>query len=279
MFNENEKIMTTKERISDPIEPILFDVEKVQNTENVINPRHTHIIIGIINGIKAVLNYVAKRYILVHNKDIYLELEKLLSAYPKTKNFVREVRNYGNLSFLVRYTFPDFKKLIKGSTDEVMAGFDVWNSYDSSTVFGGSVFVWRQVCSNGMMGLAQILNIKNRHTESVKVAVQEMFVQAVQAIEEYEMQVAKYELLAERQHQSGWEERLVDVAKMAGIKKFHEDAKARVLEEIGLYGGVANDFLIYNALNWVIFNDDLNKKDYLNRTKMDEKVYATLLAN
>ena len=275
----NATFSTTKESLNS----ILFDVEKVENPAiaqgyNTLSTEQFAVIGQTGENEETILNYCSDRYSLVKNSEIYPELEKLLSMHPKTKDFNRHVTNRNNVNFMVRYTFPTLETKIN-KNDSIMAGFDVWNSYDGKRNFGGSIFEYRLICSNGMMGMAQLLKISNRHTEVVKEAVERMFIEAVSAIEAFEMQSAKYELLAQNKQQAQWEERLTTIAEKSGIVKFHEEAKAIVRAEAKeLYNGEVNDFLIYNALNNVTFDDTLNKKAYEVRVKTDEKVFNNLMA-
>jgi len=266
---------------------ICFKVEKVENP-SIANgfattTENSHAIIGYPtvkgNEVKTELHNCAERYKLVSNLEIFSELERLFSLNKKTADYEVSIHNIDNVQFAVDFRFPQFKALIK-KVDEVIAGFTVRNSYNGKWAFSGYLNSYRQVCSNGMWGMSRALSVKNRHTEIVKVAVQTMFLEVINALEEFETQVVKYELLANAERQQGWEDRLEDIAKKSGIVKFHDDAKAIArMEATNLYGGVVNDFVIYNALNNVLFNNSLNKKPQDVRAKIDQQIVANLLAN
>ena len=217
---------------------ICFKVEKVENP-SIANgfattTENSHAIIGYPikdgNEVKTELHNCAERYKLVSNLEIFSELERLFAMNPKTADFEVSISNIDNVQFAVDFRFPQYKALIK-KVDEVIAGFTVRNSYNGKWSFSGYLNSYRQVCSNGMWGMARALSVKNRHTEIVLVAVQTMFLEVVNALEQFEMQIAKYELLASATRQQGWEERLEEVAKKNGIVKFHDEAKAIVREE------------------------------------------------
>ena len=265
---------------------ICFKVEKVESPAiaqgMTTTSENSHAIIGHLpNGEIRKLHDCAKRYQLVTNNEIFSELERLFSMNPKTADYEVTIRNHKgqNTMFAVDFRFPQYKSMIK-KVDEVIAGFTVRNSYNGKWSFSGYLNSYRQVCSNGMWGVARALAVNGRHTEAVIEKVQHMFLEVVNALEEFEMQTAKYELLAQVERQTGWEERLEEVAKKSGIVKFHDIAKEIVRKEAkNLYGGVVNDFLIYNALNNVLFDDTLNKKPQDVRARTDEKIFANLLAN
>lgn len=262
---------------------ICFKVEKSENP-SIANgfattTENSHAIIGYPNDVKTELHNCAERYQLVTNYEIFSELERLFTINPKTKDYEVTIHNRGNVMFAVDFVFPQYKALIK-KVDEVVAGFTVRNSYNGKWSFSGYLNTYREICSNGLWGMSQALSVKNRHTEIVKVAVQTMFLEVINSLETFEMQTAKFEILANAVRKTNWEDRLEEVAKTNGIVKFHDEAKeiAR-MEAKNLYGGVVNDFVIYNAINHVIFDNSLNKKPQDVRAKMDERVFATLLAN
>lgn len=262
---------------------ICFKVEKVESPAiaqgMTTTTENSHAILGHLpNGEIRKLHDCAERYKLVQNAEIFGELERLFSINPKTADFEVTIHNIDNVQFAVDFRFPQYKSLIK-KVDEVIAGFTVRNSYNGKWSFAGYLNSYRQICSNGMWGVARALSVKNRHTEIVKVAVQTMFLEVVNALEEFEMQTAKYELLAQIDRKNGWEDRLEEIAKKSGIVKFHDEAKAIARAEAdNLYGGVVNDFVIYNALNNVLFDNSLNKKPQDVRAKMDERIFANLMA-
>ncbi len=262
---------------------IQFPVEKVENPQvaegYATTTENSHAIIGSPNDQKTMLHYCAERYKLVTNAEIFVELERLFSMNPKTADYQVTIHNHKNVQFAVDFVFPQYKSLIK-KVDEVIAGFTVRNSYNGKWNFSGFLNSYREICSNGMWGMAQALTVSNRHTEIVLVAVQTMFLEVINSLDAFEMQTAQFELLASVERQTGWEDRLEEIAKKSGIAKYHDEAKAIArAESADLYGGVVNDFVIYNALNNVLFDNSLNKKPQDTRAKIDQVVFANLLAN
>jgi hypothetical protein len=279
------KVPKTKDEILATMKTkeICFDVEKVPNPSIskgfATTTENSHAIVGYPKGVKTELHNCAERYQLVTNFEIFSELERLFKLNPKTADYQVTIHNIKNVMFAVDFVFPQYKALIK-KVDEVVAGFTVRNSMNGKWSFSGFLNTYREICSNGLWGMSQALSVKNRHTEIVKVAVQTMFLEVINSLETFEMQTAKFEILAKADRKSKWEDRLEDVAKKSGVVKFHDEAKAIArMEAKNLYGGVVNDFVIYNAINHVIFDNSLNKKPQDVRAKMDERVFANLLAN
>lgn len=267
---------------------ICFDVKKLPNPSIAhgfaTTTENSHAIIGYHknkNGIvkKTELHNCAERYHLVTNYAIFSELEKLFSMNKKTADYEVTVHNRGNVMFAVDFRFPQYMRKVKG-IDEVVAGFTVRNSYNGKWSFSGYLNTYREICSNGLWGMSKALAVKNRHTEIVQVAVQNMFLQVLNALETFDDQFVKYEELAQKNHKYVWSQILENVAEKNGIVKYIDEAKAIAKKEAAnLYGGVVNDFVIYNALNAILFNDKLNKKPQDVRAKIDERVFATLLVN
>lgn len=268
---------------SSDLNSILFPVEKVEHPAIAmgydVNPVEQFVVQADLgNGKKTILKHTADRYKIVPNAEIYPALEALFATHPSTKNFERTITNIDNLRFNVRYQFPDQKTSIGASGDTVWSALDVGNSYDHGRSLYDMRLVWRKVCSNGMMGWVSTFKVRSRHTKIVSQRIEQIFLNALEGIEQFEEQTAKYEVLASAVRQTNWEERLEEVAKKSGMPKFHDEAKAIVRKEAkDLYGGVVNDFLIYNAINHCIFNDDLNKKAYEVRAETDQKVFNNLV--
>jgi len=279
------KVIETKEQILAKMQTseICFDVEKVTNPSvaqgYATTTENSCAIVGYPNDVKTELHNCAERYHLVTNYEIFSELERLFSLREETKDYQVTVHNRKNVQFAVDFVFPQYKSLIK-KVDEVIAGFTVRNSYNGKWNFSGYMNSYREICTNGMWGMASALTVSNRHTEIVLEAVQLMAVQVLNALENFKMQTAQFEILASAERQTGWEDRLEEIAKKSGIAKFHDEAKAIArAESAELYGGVVNDFVIYNALNNVLFDNSLNKKPQDTRAKIDQVVFANLLAN
>lgn len=263
---------------------IFFPVRKVENPSiahgfDVVEDKK-YAIVGEIDDKETILHYCSDRYSLMPNQAIYSELERLFSLNPNTRDFEARTYNTDNVLFYREYTFPKYKSFVGNKTDGVLAGMGVGNSYNGVRKFNGSMNAYRMICSNGLWGVTSIMKIKNKHTEIVQTAVQELFVQAMDAIEKFENQVERFNVLASATHAStNWEDRLEEVANNAGIVKYHDDAKAIVRDEADkLYGGVVNDWLIYNALNQITFSDTHNKKSVEVRQKIDERVFANMVA-
>lgn len=262
---------------------IFFPVRKVENPAiaqgfDVVEDKK-YAIVGEVDGKEKILHYCADRYELMPNKAIFDELERLFSLNPVTRDFRSRTSNSGDVLFYREYTFPKFSSFVGVKQDGLIAGMGVGNSYNGVRKFNGSINAHRLICTNGLWGVTALMSIKNKHTAIVQTAVQELFVQAMDAIQKFQEQTERYNVLASATRQSDWEDRLEDVATKSGIVKFHDDAKAIVRKESAqLYGGIVNDWLIYNALNQITFSDAHNKKSVEVRQGIDAKLFNTMLA-
>lgn len=262
---------------------IFFPVRKVETSvilpNFLTNSENDYAVVATLpSGDEKLLTLCSDRLNLVPNSLLYPELERLFGLNPATRDFQTRTRSSNDIDFHREYTFPKFQSFVGSKQDGIIAGIGVGNSYYGK-MFNGTVNAHRLICTNGLWGVASIMSIRNKHTEIVQKAVQDLFIQAMEAIEKFEEQTERYNVLASAVRGLDWEDRLEDVAKKSGIPKFHDDAKAIVRKEAGqLYGGVVNDWLIYNALNQIIHNDGLNKKEMDVRQKMDEKVFSHMVA-
>ena len=260
---------------------IYFPVRKVETAEilpeMLTNSENEYAVVAELPEGEKLITLCSERLNLVPNEALYPELERLFSLNPATKDFKVRTKSVDHKDFYREYSFPKFESFVGNKKDGLIAGLGVGNSYYGQ-MFNGSVNAHRMVCSNGLWGVASLMKISNKHTQIVQGAIQDLFIQAMEAIEEFAQQIERYNVLASAVRGLDWEDRLDDVADKSGIKKFHDDAKAIVRKEAGdLYGGVVNDWLIYNALNQTIFNDGLNKKNTGVRQKLDEKVFNHML--
>lgn len=269
---------------NDNLNSIMFNAEKIENPlakqgfEMASDKSHC-----IVNtDTNEILNFCGEDYGFTHNSLIYPKLEELFKMNEKTANFSRSVENYKGSQFNVGYKFPNFKSFIGNKNDSVIAGINVGNGYDGKKPLGAMEMIYRKICENGMMGIASKLTVNSRHTISIEYAIQQLFVQAVESIENFEEQVIKFETLT-KNTVIQWEDRLEDIAKIAGASTrpvYISAAKDIVRKEsFELYGGVVTDFLIYNSLNNVLFDNNNNSKTIEQRIKIDQKVFNSLLVS
>lgn len=265
------------------LQEILFDVKKVE-TKSILpmyatNSENEFAIIGKFkDNSEKILNFCAERYTLMDNSRIYPELEKLFTSNQSTKDFTRIVRSKEDALFDVNYSFPKVKGLVGNSKDGLIAGANIGNSYNGKRVLTGSIFANRLVCTNGLWGVGSILDVKNRHTDIVEVAVQRLFIEILESINTFSRQIEQFNLLASSTVLD-WQSKTIEIAEKTGIKKFHADAISIIKNESNeFYGGVVNDWLIYNGLNQIITKDVYNKKTTEVRQSIDKKLYANILA-
>lgn len=259
-----------------------FDVEKV-DTKLVMpgystNKENKYAIVAYPNDEPKVIDLCSSVYELVPNSELYPKLEELFNSNPNTRDFQSRTYSKDHKHFYKEYRFPKFEGFVGSKKDGIVAGMGLSNSYYGKN-FQGNVNVNRLICTNGLWGVVSELSVKHRHTTAVTIEVKRLFDEAIVAIERFSEQVEKYNVLASAKRGIDWEDRLETVAEKNGIVKFHDRAKDILrTESIDLYGGVVNDWLIYNALNQIIHNSDLNKKPIEIRQKIDKKVFEHMVA-
>lgn len=272
------------------LNPILFDVEKVETskvTSMSVNPENQYSIVGTMSdGSQKFLYTCSDKYDIVPNSLIFPKLESLFRKNKATKEFERRVVNIEDAIFYVYYTFPKIGDFVRSVGDVIQCGYWAANSYNGKINVRGGDFAKRLVCSNGLTAMSKTMAVDFKHKDGQATAgVEQLFLQAMSSIENFEHQVVQYNLLASAERKRKWEDRLEKVGKEAGIPKYHDAAKEivrREKKELGLE--YVNDWLIYNAFNQIImgsqFSDgvmDYNKKNPQLKQNLDEKIFEVLL--
>ena len=260
---------------------IYFPVEKVPVEE--ITPGFEHpsginhaIVITKPDGTKRVVQYCSELYYLVPNDTIIPDFEKEMSRFFKIEKKIKMSRH-------ARF-FIDFILMEKAMTmtpkDVVFPRIRLINSYDGSIRYHFQAGFWRQICSNGMMGLVWDKGFKMMHTP--KLGKETSFGAVMEMASEFLAESTEVlEVYRELQDNSvaDWMERIEDVAEETS---FPVTLKEEVMERMGteldiLSGGEPNDWLIYNAFNYQLnHNEDLKAKESKKDT-MDQEVLQYLL--
>lgn len=138
-----------------------FDVHRVPVFGEIDNPEGPY---RVDLGKDALINaetmdpvgMVSRNYVLVENQDVVGLFDE---AFGNLK--IQEIRDHLNPSGskFIRDIILDEDKYsadITNRGDVVKTKIRLWNGYDGRTAVGFTVGAWRQICSNGMMGWADI---------------------------------------------------------------------------------------------------------------------------
>lgn len=275
---------------------ILFPVEKTQVTEFDCNSDYAFDVFAYPNGEKLRVNSCSDRYELIPNSEIFPNIRQVL-----LENGIEFSENYqmiDNARFYANYTIEDqrFAYQIEGSNgDLIKPMLKVQHSYNGLTKYHISFGYFRLVCSNGLVIPVNEmqeynLSISGKHTKAIKESfaqLDEKLKYFVNNAEQITTAItARYNSLSGKVIENP-KDRLTEV--LAQINQNPRELKdgtisfpafdfaISVIEtESELYGGVVNDWLIYNGVNRFIF-DDKFKATPEARTDKDSKVLEYIL--
>lgn len=284
--------MTKTKEMPTTLNEMLFDVEKVQITEFDCNSDYAYDIYGYPNDVKTRLNSCSNRYELVANEDIFPVIRQIL--INKGINFSENYTQIDHARFYGEYIIEDqkFAHRINGSNDIVKPIINVQHSYNGLTKYKIQFGYFRLVCSNGLVIPVEEmkeynLSIVGKHTKSIINSFAQLnntLTYFVEHADQIKLAItAKYDTLAGN-WVAKWEDRIEEVLNMnkinitGGNKNTLSYISNNINSEKHLYNGKVNDWLIYNAINRYIYDDDMNIKAPEIRRELDSKVFESMLS-
>lgn len=278
------------------LEEILFEVF-MQDNPRKTNKEYSKVVVGVIDGEEWDLNYCSDVYTLIPNKSIFPEIERVL-----TENNVEHTSEYthiNNVRFYADITITDerYAYTLKGTNDKIMPSLKVQHSYNGLTKYKIHFGYFRLVCSNGLVIPIEEMNhfnlsILGKHTDSILKSFDKLdsmlkfFTAEAKGITE--RITAKFEILRSR-IVTDVEKCVTDVFEKCGMNLIDNSKfstmnyiTAIVREEankVGLgYKGKVNEWLVYNAINQYLNDNDLNIATPEVRHEKDSKVFEYLLS-
>lgn len=285
MKTSNLKQATLKE--------ITYPVEKVEN-ERPANPEYQYVVRGTIDGQEIDLNYCSERYELIPNDEIFPVIRQILIMHGI--QFTEKYYHLNNARFYAEFIIEDqrFAYKIPGSNGDVIKPMlKVQHSYNGLTKYVVSFGYFRMVCSNGLVIPVEDMKqynmfVTGKHTTAIKKSLEQLndtVTYFAQNAEQITLAItANYSALADKAV-TNVDDRITEVLNVANINikdnnKFStvDYIKSVIDSEINLFGGVTNDWLVYNAINQYINDDSLNVKTPEVRQDMDSKVFEYMLS-
>lgn len=292
--------MTNNGLITCNLDEILFPVEMNDNPRNT-NPEYSKVVTGIINGVETDLNYCSDRYALVPNADIFPKVRQLLinNGLEITEKYMH--LNHGRFYGEIIIENSQFAHRILGSDDVIKPMLKVQHSYNGLTKYQITFGYYRLVCSNGLTVPVKELKAYNlavtgKHTKAIQASMKQLD-STLQFFVTNSGQInaaitAKYETLAGNAI-TNVKDRIAEVLNVTlnlkeqkfesknGEVNFSFPAYDAILtnlhSELHLYGGVTNDWLIYNAINRYIYSDKYVTAPE-KRAEKDSKVLEFMLS-
>lgn len=285
-----------KKAILAKLESIFFPVRKVDaatfyKTKGVSYlPHLSHVIVAEYEGVPKVVNQCGKDYELVANKDLFTPMVKSLQdEYPdmnvKIKGFNSPSKFY--VDFIIQgHPLAMGGKLKK---DDVFPRIRVNNSYDGSVKFGYDMGFHRITCDNGAsVPIKDARTFGNfMHTPGIGTGSEEEIQKAVTKLMDTTQEflsmaatlIKGYDPLKENTHknlQAGISRIAEVVEDITYPKKAVEIAAAQLEKEI-TQGFELNDWLVYNAMNYALYNNPDSRMETHKADKVDNQVLNYLI--
>lgn len=268
------------------INDLLFKVEKVQTAGIACNSDYSHEIIGYPNGIATRLNCCSDRYQLIPVIDF---LPNVLEVIKRTGLEHRvSYRMIDNAVFYIDIIIEDKRFYIGEKQDTLHMKISIAHSYNNKEMYHISMGTfYRVLCSNGLWMTKYDtskygLNIFGKHTEKINKSLH-LFDEKLHFVLEndvFQKCIDSFQPMLDNWVEN-WSDRVLEVMKVAAIGTTTNNVQYvndRIMLEAGqLYNGRVNDWLIYNGINKMLFDDTQNVALDSMRKVKDAKVQEYLL--
>jgi len=248
-----------------------------------------------IGGKEMLLNTCSDNYELIPNANIFLEIERILNAGGI--KFKVEYGMYQFSRFYADYTIEVGGISVGNSTDLIFPVLRVEHSYNGLWKYKMTFGYFRLICSNGLVVPVEgqeesNITIVGKHTAKITESLKRLMEKIQFFTSNNKKFSEKFEIVADRWVKN-WEDRVLEVINATGVglrgAKFNEKTNQyegqifdRIREEASvLTNGKVNDWLIYNGINYNIYNGTTSEgKPYetaINlRRDADRKVWDTI---
>ena len=234
------------------------------------------------------LNYCSHRYELVPNADIFPEVEKKLNN--KGINYHATYMHMNYARFYAEYTIEDHKFEVAPG-DYIYPMLKVQHSYNGLTEYQITFGYFRLVCSNGLVIPVEEksqynIRLSGKHTQAIHASLEKLENTIEYFMTQGDKPMKNFEVLGGIAVES-LNDRAIEVMKAAKVnvvenKKFNtiEYLSKRIAEDkkkMNQSDDKVNEWLLYNAINHYIHNDELNMASPKQREDKDRAVLNVLL--
>ena len=243
------------------LQEMLFPVEMASISEKLGLDTISSTEFGIfakIDGKDVLLNTCSSTYELVPNEDIFLAVETILIGAG-----IKFEVEYG-MSQHSRF-YANFKLKVGGISignkgDLIFPVLRIEHSYNGLWKYKLTFGYFRLICSNGLVvpveGKEEVnFTITGKHTAKILSSLSTLLEKITFFKRNNSKFATKFVEVAERWVEK-WEDRVEAVIEATGVgKRGFDQITAKIREEAHLLnGGKVNDWLIYNGINYHIFN-------------------------
>ena len=263
-------------------EDLMFDVEMrdvKEATGMTVAQSHLNkmIVTTDSDGTERIVNFCSEWYSLVPIADILIPLEKVLKS--EGVKYKATYKHHNHCRFYVDYVIEGIEKKIQ-KADSLNQRISIRHSYDGQMTFSINHGIYRQICSNGMMGWSSDFAFSRKHSSGLTAeTIEEMTFEMVASMKDsFEEAVEVFEVLAERKVEK-WADRLLEVlnAVSGTPKRFAEEIEQVIMKESAELKVPVTDWLIFNGINYQLNHNQEIKKTIEHREKVDAKVLDYML--
>jgi hypothetical protein len=189
--------------------------------------------------------------------------------------------------FYADYTLKTGAITVGGTKDKLYPVLKIEHSYNGLLKYKMTFGYFRLICENGLVvpvegKEAENIHIIGKHTAKILESLEQLMEKVKYFTRNQKKYAQKFEVIADRWVKN-WEDRVTEVMAVSGVgKRGLDQIKSKIVEESTLlYDGQVNDWLIYNAFNYHIYNAVTSEgKEYATapnlRVDSDRKVFNTL---
>jgi hypothetical protein len=271
-------IIETTNNIQDIFFPVRLEKSEDLNGGMPCNPECVNTVVATIDGQDRQLATCGERYNLISNQEVYQPIMDKLAGYDYTIS----VTQRNNATFEVKFNITDKRLAIQvgEGQDLIYPQISLNRSYNGGSKYFGHGGYFRLICSNGLVipvegreDLAYM--VKGKHTEKLSLTLEKLNRMVDRILENSKEISKKYEVLFDTKIEN-YGERVEVVMEATGIKKGYDNILATIRTEMNaLNMDTANDWLVYNALNYHIYN--ANRATDEVRRELDKKVLAEMM--
>ena len=256
---------------------VLFDVEKIPVDELI--PGYdamsgiTHAIVK--TDVDKILSFRSEDYALIRNAEIIDTFSKHFEA--EGIKFNVSATNYRDVRFRITFDLAQHHKRVLANDDVVMS-FYINNSYNGSWKYQFGVWVKRLICSNGLTIMLADSKMNMLHTPGADegIAVEKSIKLIEDFIPRFDDAMDPFYELADQTLENLPEvnARIDEVIEETGFPVgMAENARARAFEEVTNLKLEPSDWIVYNALNYVLNHEAETlmgrKADKIDREALD----------
>lgn len=151
-------VMTDFESVRSYIQTMDIAEEKKVHIESIADDKHNY---SAIFNMNKIVSIVTKQYQLVQHKDAFTYATDIMEMAFKDEPIKTQIIETPKRAFMT--IVLEDKTIKPADGHSIKVGFRFANGYDKSTPFSGGLFMWREVCSNGMVRLLSADTITVKH--------------------------------------------------------------------------------------------------------------------